>query len=179
LTPEHVYTLWVAGLTALPTITFTGFVAYWTWRRDQERLVVKVFPLYLNKKDDSITRPGGIAGVVVVSNLSLFAVGVCGVTLQLMPEDEFFGQVGGGIEFPTQVGSHARLLLPPDDEQFDRLQRVLETRRIDNERVVAVVFTETGGKFTSDSLRQKMARLRGRLRRLRAKRWHRAKLGGG
>ena len=41
MTPEHKFIVWTTALTALPTIVFTGIVAFWTWRRDQERIIVQ------------------------------------------------------------------------------------------------------------------------------------------
>ena len=74
MTSEHTFTLWTTALSALPTIVFTGVIAYWTWRRDQERIIVQKSPQYWNTLDG--TQPdAALCGVgVVVTNLSLFPV---------------------------------------------------------------------------------------------------------
>jgi hypothetical protein len=66
---EHTFQLAKDALIALPTITFTGFVAWWSWRRDQERLRV-------HKIDQ-----GDIG--VLVTNLSLFPIRISAVGIRL------------------------------------------------------------------------------------------------
>ncbi len=66
---ERTFQLLKDALIAVPTVTFTGFVAWWSWRRDQERLRVQKIL-------------GEDIGVSV-TNLSLFPVRVCGAGFQL------------------------------------------------------------------------------------------------
>jgi hypothetical protein len=71
---EHHFQLMKDALVALPTIVFTGWVAYWTWLRDQERIWVQKIISFAETIDGALVpRAHGEIGVKVV-NLSLFPI---------------------------------------------------------------------------------------------------------
>src|ERR1017187_10765988 len=80
---EHTFQLVKDALVALPTVSFTGFVAWWSWRRDQERLrVQKIVPYVQTVSGEWVPTSGGDIGVLV-TNFSLFPSRVCAVGLKL------------------------------------------------------------------------------------------------
>jgi hypothetical protein len=71
---EHHFQLIKDALIALPTIVFTGWVGYWTWLRDQERIrVQKIIPFAETIDGKMVPCADGDIGVKVV-NLSLFRI---------------------------------------------------------------------------------------------------------
>jgi len=79
VTSENWFELIKDILIALPTIVFTGWIAFWTWLRDQDRLKVQKYLVFANtiEGDPVLVRDTDV-GVMVV-NLSLFPVRICAV----------------------------------------------------------------------------------------------------
>jgi hypothetical protein len=84
---EHTFQLVKDALVALPTVSFTGFVAWWSWRRDQERLrVQKIVPYIQTVSGERVPTSGGEIGVLV-TNFSLFPIRICAVDFKLANAD--------------------------------------------------------------------------------------------
>ncbi|MGH7867500.1 MAG: hypothetical protein ACREP9_07685, partial [Candidatus Dormibacteraceae bacterium] len=67
---DHWFEVLKDVLIALPTVTFTGWIAYWTWLRDQERLrVQKILVFGRTIKGDRVLIRDADIGVLVI-NLS-------------------------------------------------------------------------------------------------------------
>src|ERR1019366_2001415 len=89
MTPDQKIALWTAAVVALPTIVFTGAVAYWTWRRDQERIIVQTSPTKWSALAGTQTE-GTLSGVgIAVVNLSLYPVRIAGLGFLLDGEEPF------------------------------------------------------------------------------------------
>jgi hypothetical protein len=152
MTPEHKFTLWTTALTALPAIVFTGAVAYWTWRRDQERIIVQKSPVYWKTLDGT---DGPLAGVgIVVTNLSLYPVRIAGLaflvggkTILVFDRDEHKD------EWPLKLASHARMRVFASDREWKRLETLGVPNKIMDWKFVAVAATETGARFSSNRLK--------------------------
>jgi hypothetical protein len=79
MTPEHKFAVWVTVLAGLPTVVLTGAAGYWTWRRDQERIIVQKSPVHWRTLDGTRT-DATLSGVgIVVRNLSLCPVRIAGL----------------------------------------------------------------------------------------------------
>ncbi len=149
MTPEHKFTLWITVFTSLPAIAFTGVVAYWTWRRDQERIIVRKAPLYWETLDDS---EGPLESMgVAVTNLSLYPVRICGLGFLLDGKDVLFlNQDLHKDEWLSEIPSHSRMIVYANASELKQLEAVGIRERINDRKFVAAARTETGGLFFSN-----------------------------
>jgi hypothetical protein len=160
MTPEQKFTLWTSALTALPTIVFTGAVAFWTWRRDQERIIVQKSPVHWETVDG--THPDAtLCGVgVVVRNLSLYPVRIAGLGFFVDGKTSlpFERDKHNREEWPLELASHARMLVYANETEWKRLEAFGLRDRIMDWQFVAVAVTETGTPFFSNRLSVRIMR---------------------
>jgi hypothetical protein len=181
MTPDQKIELWVASLTALPTIVFTGWVAWWTWRRDQERIIVQYSPLHWKTIDGKQTDATLCALGIVVRNLSLYPVRITALGFLLEGKTPFaLDHDLHSREWPEELASHARLLIYATDQEWIRLEGLGIRERIKDGKLEAVATTEMGRKFFSHRLRVRIAgvviaaiqvskRVYGRIKKMRGK----------
>jgi hypothetical protein len=152
MTSEHTFTLWTTALSALPTIVFTGVIAYWTWRRDQERIIVQKSPQYWNTLDG--TQPdAALCGVgVVVTNLSLFPVRITGLGFLIDGKKSFpLDREKHKVQWSPEIASHARMVVYAEEGEWKQLVNILGNRgRVNDWNFVAIANTETGRRFASN-----------------------------
>jgi hypothetical protein len=167
MTPEHTFALWITVLTGLPTIVFTGAVAYWTWRRDQERIIVQKVPQHWETLDGT-ENDATLCGVGInVINLSLYPVRIAGLAFLDGKKQFPLDRDKHEEQWPQEIVSHSRMVVYATEGEWELLADALGNRgRVMDWKVVAVVVTETGGRFASNGLSVRIAR---RLRTLR--RW--------
>jgi hypothetical protein len=153
MTPEHEFTLWTTALTAFPTIALTGALAYWTWLRDQERIIVQKSPVYLETLDGAQTN-ATLAGVgIVVRNLSLFPVRIAGLGFQMGRQRPFaFDRNQHKEEWPLEIASRARMIVFANPEELKQLQALGLPSKVMDWKLVAIAITETGSPFRSNRL---------------------------
>ncbi len=112
----------------LSTLSFTAWLAYWTWRRDQERLSVqKIIPQMMDVDGKKVWIDAGHG--VLVRNLSLFSVRIRAVGF-VLPDKSVYqlvdptteqavpakhaslfsnpGRVQVSIIWPVEIPSHGR-----------------------------------------------------------------------
>jgi hypothetical protein len=164
MTPEHKFVLWSNLLTAFPSIALAGMVAFWTWRRDQERIAVRKSPVRWTTLDGSETSITGVG--VVVTNLSLFPVRIVGLGFRLdgkhalsLDRDTREG------EWPEEIASRARMIVYANKAEWKQLEALGARARIMDWKFVAVATTETSGRFTSNRLSVQIMRPLRSLRR--------------
>jgi hypothetical protein len=157
MTPEHKFTLLTVIFTGLPTILFTGVVAYWTWRRDQERIIVQKSPLHWKTYDGT---EGALDGAgVVVKNLSLYPVRISGLAFVFDKRNFFiFDRDEHKDEWPLEIASHARMVVYANPREWKRLEALGTRDKIMNWKFVAVAVTETGSRFASNRFKVWIAR---------------------
>ncbi len=170
MTPEHKFTMWVTVLTGLPTIVFTGVVAFWTWWRDQERIIVHKSPTYWETEDGTRTNETLCGVGIIVSNLSLYPVRIAGLMFVIDGKKTFpFDRRKHQKEWPVEIASHARMIVRADAEEWERLETLGLRERIMDWQFVALARTETGGRFFSNRPRVRIMRVlkaaRNRLKR--------------
>jgi hypothetical protein len=165
MTPEHKFALWTTVLTGLPTIIFTGAVAYWTWRRDQERIVVQKSPQYWNTLDGRLTPEVLVTVGVVVRNLSLFPVRVSGLAF-LMDGREVLvlDRSDHEDEWLKELPSRSRMVVYANEREWQQLNRLGLRDKIMNWEFVAVAVTETQSRFVSNRLSVRVFRTLRRIR---------------
>jgi hypothetical protein len=151
MTPEHKFIVWTTALTALPTITFTGMVAFWTWRRDQERIIVHKSPVHWNTLDET---EGALCGAgIVVRNLSLFPVRIAGLAFRIHGKTIFVFDHDEHVEdWPLELASHAKMNVSATGREWKRLEALGVPDKIMDWKFVAVAVTETGARFSSNRL---------------------------
>jgi hypothetical protein len=154
MTPDQKIAVWTAALAALPTMVFTGVVAYWNWRRDQERVIVRKSPVYWGTLDgtQSDARLCGVG--IAVTNLSLYPVRVAGLGF-LFDGKKSFPLLRENHEeaWPPEIASRARMVIYANDAEWKQLVDALGSRdRIMEWGFVAVANTEAGGRFASNRL---------------------------
>jgi hypothetical protein len=165
---DREFTLLMAGITALPTITFTGFVAYWTWRRDQERLVIQKVPFYYDSVIGTEVLAQGVPGGILVRNLSLFPVRVAGLAFVAKGKFVEIRRGEHGDAWPTELPSHAEMLVNASSQEWQSLKDLGHGEKIENAVFVVEAITETRHRFTSNTLNVRLMRaLRGIGRRFR------------
>lgn len=159
MTPEHKFALWSTVLTALPTILFTGTVAFWTWKRDQERIVVQKSPKHW-KTADGTQSDATLCGVgVIVRNLSLYPVRIAGLGFFVDGKISVpFERDKHREEWPLELASHARMLVFADETEWKKLEALGLRDRIMDSQFVAVAVTETGSRFFSNRLSVRIIR---------------------
>src|SRR4029079_12620952 len=108
MTPDQKFTLWIAAVTTLPTIVFAGAVAYWNWKRDQERIVVRKSPTNWNETDGAQSDATQSSVGVAVTNLSLFPVRIVGLGFRMDGKYSwtFDRDKHDEKEWPLELASH-------------------------------------------------------------------------
>jgi hypothetical protein len=153
MTPEHKFTLWMTALTAFPTITLAGMVAFWTWRRDQERIIVRKSPVYWKTFDET---EGALCGAgIIVTNLSFFPVRIAGLAFLMNGKTVFvFDRERHLEDWPFELASHARInvSVSATDGEWKQLEALGVPDKIMDWKFVAVAKTETGARFSSNRL---------------------------
>jgi hypothetical protein len=159
MTSDHKFALWTTVLTGLPTIIFTGVVAYWTWRRDQERIIVQKSPMQWSTIDNSQT-VATIAGVgVMIRNLSLFPVRVAGIFLLMNKKQVLYLDPDNHKEdWPTEIQSHASVVIYASDNEWRELVASGHREKIMDWGFQAAITTETGKHFVSNRLTLRLLR---------------------
>jgi hypothetical protein len=154
MTPDQKIAVWAAALTALPTMVFTGVVAYWNWKRDQERIIVKKSPVYWGDADGMQTETTASGVGIVVVNLSLYPVRIVGLGFLFDKRKSFpLLRENHVEEWPLEVASHSRMVVYANEKEWKRLVDALGHRgRIMEWGFIAVANTETGGRFASNRL---------------------------
>ncbi|MGA7523550.1 MAG: hypothetical protein WBW84_13940 [Acidobacteriaceae bacterium] len=160
MTPDQKIVLWAAAISAVPTALFTGWVAWWTWRRDQERIVVQKSPMHWETMDGSQTDATLCGFGIVVTNLSLFPVRIIGLGIRLNRKHAFaFDRTEHrDAEWPAEIASHARIVVYASEKEWTQIKAKGLDKRIMNWIFVAVARTETGGLFASNRLNIKLLR---------------------
>jgi hypothetical protein len=154
MTPERTFTLWITALTALPTIVLAAVVAYWNWKRDQERIIVQKSPTHWKTMDGTQTA-ATLCGVgVVVTNLSLYPVRIAGLGFRLDGKHAlaFDHDEHDQKEWPLELASHARMLVAASPSEWKQLEALGVRERMMDWKFVAVAVTQTGGRFFSNRL---------------------------
>jgi hypothetical protein len=159
MTPDQRFTLWTNIFAALPTIVFTGAVAYWNWRRDQERIVVQKTPVYwanLEGVQDNTTlsRVG-----IVVKNLSLYCVRIAGLGFTMDGKTVIFlNRNEHQEEWPLELPSHARMIVYTNEREWRRIVDFGLREKVTDWKFVAAARTETGALFFSNRFGVKVRR---------------------
>jgi hypothetical protein len=160
---DRQFTLLVAAITALPTIIFTGFVAYWSWERDQERLILKkVSWSWQTATGASVPAKG--AGGILVRNLSLFPVRVKELGFAVGGKGMSITRGGHEDEWPVELASHSDMVVNFDLDEWQEVQNLGYGGDVLSPKFVAAALTETGRKFTSNTLDVRLKRILGRTR---------------
>jgi hypothetical protein len=151
MTPEHTFILWTTALTALPAIVIAGVVAFWTWRRDQERIIVQKSPVRMQTLDETETAVTGVG--IAVTNLSLFPVRIAGLGFRLDGKTVFyFDRSKHETEWPTEIPSRARIAVYANFDEWKQIQALGLRDRIMDWAFVAAARTETSLVFSSNRL---------------------------
>jgi len=164
MTTDQKLTLWTSVLTAIPTIVFTGAVAFWTWWRDQERIIVQKSPKHWRTETpiEESAVPSGLG--IVVKNLSLFPVRVIGLGFTLSGKTVFsLSSENHEEDWPSEISPHARMVVYANPQEWNRIVALGLDHKIMDNRFVAVARTETGSLFRSNRLSVRMARTARRL----------------
>ena len=105
MTPDHRFELVKELVIALPTIVFTGWIAYWTSLRDQDRLRVQKYLPFSNTVDGkSVLVSDGEVGVLIV-NLSLFPVWISAVGFNTPKTGSFFNSQTRRLKLKKRISS--------------------------------------------------------------------------
>ena len=167
MTPDQKFTLWIAAVTTLPTIVFAGAVAYWNWKRDQERIVVRKSPTNWNETDSAQNDATQSSVGVAVTNLSLFPVRIVGLGFRMDGKYSwtFDRDKHDEKEWPLELASHARMIVFANPVEWKQLEALGVRDRTMEWKFVAVAVTQTGSRFFSNRLRVEIARQLQSLRR--------------
>lgn len=95
-------------------------------------------------------------GGIVVSNASLFPVRVMRLSFEIDGNEVLIGRHASGGSWPDELPSHARMFLYAGDREWEPIRDGGCGSDIQNARLVAVVITETGQRFTSDTIYSKL-----------------------
>jgi hypothetical protein len=150
MTPDEKITLWVSAILAFPTIVFTGWVAWWTWKRDQERIRVQYSPIHW-RTVDGVQTDETLSGLgVVLTNLSLFPVRIVALGLWLPCGKHLdLDRDAHEKDWPFQIESRSRVLVVSTPTEWTQLKGLGAKAAIKENKVVAVALTETGYTFHS------------------------------
>jgi len=171
MTPDQKIQAWTAVLTSLPTIVFTGVLAFWNWKRDQERVIVQIAPQYLYHHYATGPNRSLYAIAITVKNLSLFPIRI--ESLAFLKDGKTIhrlDRVGHDSEWPEELAVHSTMTIFTKEYELDQLSKfgTLETL-ISDEKIHAAASTVTGIDFYSNRLSVRIWRplrhLRERLRR--------------
>lgn len=151
---DREFKILITGLAALPTILLAGLATFWSWRRDQERIIVQKSPVHWRTLDGS-QNENTLTGIgILVRNLSLYPVRIVGLgflldgkTLLALDRQDI-----GEEAWPLELASHARMLVRASETQWTQLKADGHHRRIMDWKFVAVAVTETGHTSRSDRL---------------------------
>ncbi len=181
---EHTFQLVKDALIALPTVMFTGFVAWWAWRRDQERFrVQKILPYAQTTSGEWVLVTQGDIGVLV-TNLSLFRIPVCAVGIQLpngrpmlfadarrestdkgpltLPELSS-GSDGPKVAWPVDIPSYGRSVFYASLSDWKSIINALGATSLDNPKIKAFAKTQAGTiKYSRQSLKSRVRMYFGR-----------------
>jgi len=158
MTPEHKFTLWATALTAIPTLALATAVAYWTWRRDQERVIVKKVPLYWETLDPTREGPISTIGIMVI-NLSLFPVRIAGLCFRISnTRNIVLDRSKHKEDWPPEIVSQGRIVIYANDQEWNELKALGATKRVMDWDFVAIALTETGSRFSSNRISVNMMR---------------------
>jgi len=170
LSNDHWFEILKDILIAFPTVTFTGWIAYWTWRRDQERLRVQkylVFDRTIEGKPVLVTNSE--IGVLVI-NLSLFPVRICAVgfttpekgkpielrdaEVEVEKQEQFapppFPNLQRGkVRWPVEIPSHSRQLFYSGRDDLIALAKELPDGFRNTAACKAIAVTETRKRIYS------------------------------
>jgi hypothetical protein len=126
-------------------------VAYWTWRRDQERIIVHKSPVHWKTLDET---EGALCGAgIIVTNMSLFPVRIAGLAFLMNGKTIFVFDRDGHLEdWPLELASHARMNVGATDREWKQLEALGVPDKIMDWKFVAVAKTETGARFSSNRL---------------------------
>jgi len=150
MTPDQKIAILVPTILAFPTIVFTGWVAWWTWKRDQERVRVQYSPIHWQTLDGVQTEETLHGLGVVVTNLSLFPVRIVALGLWLPGGKHLdFDRDAHEKDWPIQIESRSRVLVVSTPPEWTQLERLGAKAAIKKNKVVAVAMTETGYSFHS------------------------------
>jgi hypothetical protein len=161
---DREFTLFVAAITALPTIIFTGFVAFWSWERDQERLILKKVSWAWQTATGASVLAKGVAGGILVRNLSLFPVRVKELGFAVGGKGVSITRGGHGDEWPVELASHSDMVVNFDQDEWQEVLNIGYGEDVLSPQFVAEALTETGRKFTSNTLDVMLKRILGRTR---------------
>lgn len=150
MTADQRVVIAAALISAVPATALSIVIAYWTWRRDQERIVVRKVPSYWKTLDgeQSDKTLGGLG--IAVTNLSLFPVRVVGLGFRTKRGQSFvFVREKHEGEWLNEIPSRARMVVYSTlDEWADMLALGFRDCYMDW-GFVAVANTETSQRFTS------------------------------
>lgn len=151
---DREFKILITGLAALPTILLAGVATYWSWRRDQERIIVQKSPVHWQTLDGT-QNENTLTGLgIVVRNMSLYPVRIVGLGFILDGKAllTFDRKNFGEEDWPRELASHARMLVYANNSDWEQLKTAGQHRRIMDWKFVAVAVTETGHTFRSDRL---------------------------
>ncbi len=151
MTSDQQFTLWAAALTALPTIIFTGAVAYWNWKRDQERLIVKKGFLHWAPQDGKLTNANLTGVTITITNLSLYPVrvGALGFTTGGRNLVLLNREARDGREWPSVLPSREMMKVAANNNELKQLEALGLRNGLSERKLVAVAATATGKLFFS------------------------------
>jgi hypothetical protein len=160
MTPDQKFTLWIAAVTTLPTVVFAGAVAYWNWKRDQERIVVRKSPSNFNAPDETQSDATQSSVGVAVTNLSLFPVRIVGMGFRMDGKYAwtFDRDKHDEKEWPLELASHARMIVFANPAEWKQLEALGVRDRAMEWKFVAVAVTQTGSRFFSSRFRAGITR---------------------
>jgi hypothetical protein len=161
---DRQFTLLVAAITALPTIIFTGFVAYWSWKRDQERLIIKKVSWSWQSATGASVPAKGVAGGILVRNLSLFPVRVKELGFAVGGKGVSITRGDHEDEWPVELASHSDMVVNFGPDEWQEVQNLGCGEDVLSPKFAAAALTETGRKFTTNTLDVKLKRILGRTR---------------
>jgi hypothetical protein len=173
MTPDQKIQIWTAALTSLPTIVFTGVVAFWNWKRAQERVIVQIAPQYLSYPSESQRSLCAVG--ISVKNLSLFPIRISALAFVRNDKEIFrFYPENHRNDWPQELAVHSMMVIFTNQVEFQVLSNIgaLETLILDG-KTNAVALTATGVSFYSNRLsvrvRRRFKRLKERLGRKKSK----------
>ena len=160
VTSDQTITLWATLLTGLPTIVFTGWMAFWTWRRDQERIIVLKVPSHWETLDGTKNDLTLCGLGIVVRNLSLFPVRIVALGFFYNGNEvlEFKRFLGLETDWPLELASHARMIVYASEDQWAQVKESGLHTKIMDRKFIAIAMTETGGWFSSNRLSVRILR---------------------
>lgn len=153
MTADQKVVIWAALISAVPATTLSGVIAWWTYRRDQERIVVRKSPMFWPNYDGSPPTDKNLGGLgVAVTNLSLFPVRIVGLGFRNSDGKQFVfdRDKHTAEEWPEEIPSRARMVVYSTHQEWAQMRAFGFHESYMDWNFVAVANTETSRRFTSN-----------------------------